>query len=78
MENIEDLKIIDEFYQLVDDMFSESCNDLFNTLSDGDVSFIRDIKGIKIRIERAISHFSSVEEYEKCAFLRKLIEKYKL
>ena len=77
-KDMEDIQLKKSFNKLVDEVYDEACRDFFDTLNDGDVSFIKTMPGMKERINNTIEHFSGLEEYEKCSFLSNLIKKYNL
>lgn len=73
---MEDVNLLVEFQRSIDQTLAETYEDLYQSLLESDN--ISPIPGIKATLERIICHFSSIEEYEKCAFIKKVIEKYSI
>ena len=71
---MEDVNLSLEFQRSIDQTLTETYEDLYKSLLESDN--ISPIRGIKSTLERMICHFSSLEEYEKCAFVKKVMEKY--
>ncbi len=69
---MEDLDLSLDFQNSIDQTLTETYTGLYQSLVEsGDLSKIGSIPRIKATLERMISHFSSTEEYEKCAFIKK-------
>ena len=71
---MEDVNLSLEFQRSIDQTLTETYEDLYQSLLESDN--ISPIRGIKSTLERMICHFSFLEEYEKCAFVKKVMEKY--
>jgi hypothetical protein len=71
---MEDVNLSLEFQRSIDQTLTETYEDLYQSLLESDN--ISPIPGIKLTLERMICHFSLLEEYEKCAFVKKVMEKY--
>ena len=69
-----DVNLSLEFQRSIDQTLAETYEDLYQSLLESDN--ISPIPGIKSTLERMICYFSSLEEYEKCAFIKKVTEKY--
>jgi hypothetical protein len=73
---MEDVNLSLEFQRSIDQTLAETYDDLYRSLLESDN--ISPIRGTKPTLERMICHFSSLEEYEKCAFVKKVMEKYSI
>lgn len=73
---MEDVNLSLEFQRSIDQTLAETYEDLYRSLLESDN--ISPIRGIKSTLERMICHFSFLEEYEKCAFVKKVMEKYSI
>jgi hypothetical protein len=73
---MEDVNLSLEFQRSIDQTLAETYEDLYRSLLESDN--ISPIRGTKSTLERMICHFSFLEEYEKCAFVKKVMEKYSI
>lgn len=74
---MDDVSISLDFQNSIDQTLRETYLDIYESLKDSEnLSFVVKSPGMKETLERAIEHFSLMEEYEKCSFIKKLMEKY--
>jgi hypothetical protein len=74
---MEDVNLSLDFQNSIDQTLVETYGDLYQSLIESEnLDIVKRIPGVKFTLERMISHFSATEEYEKCAFIKKVLEKY--
>lgn len=74
-----DIQAMNDFDKSIEETLNQTYNDLYESLTESeDVDFIKEMPGMKDRLNRMISHFTSLEEYEKCGQIKKVMEKYKI
>lgn len=75
MGNFEKILDDEEFEGVLEKEITESFERMYQCLLVGDPVKIARKIGSKEPLERMIIHFSEIEEYEKCSFLSKILEK---
>jgi hypothetical protein len=73
---MENLKESNSFDSSIEDSINESYNDLYKCLEFSGARHIVSRRDAKETLESMIDHFSSREEYEKCALICSILKKY--
>lgn len=73
MENINSIK---EETQLIEDSIAEAYNNLYECLNSPGISYILSKNDAEDTLRSMLDHFSSTEEYEKCALIYSILKKY--
>ena len=69
---------LNELRDIVDRLFGSLINDLYKTITTDGIEAVEKKKSNQIDIlKQLMQHFITTEEYEKCAYIRDLLNKYK-
>ena len=72
MENINSSK---EKTQIIEDCISEAYNDLYECLKSPSIDYILSKNDVEETLRSMLCHFTSTEEYEKCALIYQILKK---
>jgi hypothetical protein len=73
---MENIKEINSFDSSIEDSINEAYNDLYRCLEFSGARYVASRDYAKETLESRIDHFSSREEYEKCALICSILKKY--